>query len=437
MIRDQPPPAAAEEGRDASGARPASSIDDLRRILLHDQLEQMDRLESDVSRLTHQFRDEATWIKMIAPVLGEAIRLKIREARDELIDALYPIIGQLIQRAVSQAMADLARSLDAQAKRAVDLRVLWWRLRATFGGASEAQIRLRELLPFEVTDVLLIHKESGLLIFHLSGESTATSDHDLVSGMLTAIGDFAGDTLGKGEQAGLGQIEYGSQRILIESSQYADLAVIVDGTEPPGFRAEMRDRIMEVERSHVDQLRAYAGDPAPLAPAQDVLQPLLLSHQPEPMSRGQKQFLIGASGAAAIVLVGCGLFASMLWPRPSAPVAPPPIPATATVTPTPTPPATATPTLRPTAQPTPTLVPVMGVVLGNVWVHHEPTLQGPNMGVTLLEGEAVEILAQYGDWYWVRRVSAGQSEVIGWVLANWVGTTGTVPAQLITPTPSP
>ena len=38
---------------------------------------------------------------------------------------------------------------------------------------------------------------------------------------------------------------------------------------------------------------------------------------------------------------------------------------------------------------------------------------------------------------WVRWASQDQAEIIGWVLADWVGMLTPVPAQMITPTPNP
>jgi hypothetical protein len=180
------------------------SLEDLRQILFRRQIEKIEGLEADLDRLEHEVHDEENLVRMIAPVLGEAIRLRIHEARDEIIEALYPVIGKVVQRAVGEAVSDLARSLDAQVKRTFNLRLAWYRLRARFCGASDAQIRLRELLPFVVTDVLLIHHETGLLLYHLTSDFSVTSDVDLFSGMLTAIRDFSQDTLG-GEEGGLGR----------------------------------------------------------------------------------------------------------------------------------------------------------------------------------------------------------------------------------------
>ena len=240
-----------DPSREAQSSQPDTPLEQLRRIILHSQIQKTDQLETDLDDLERLVNDESSLVKMIAPVLGEAIRLKINEARDEMIEVLYPIIGQVVQRAVTEAVSDLARSLDAQVKSSFDWRLAWWRMRARFGGASEAQIRLRELLPFKVTDILLIHRETGLLMYYLPGELSIASDTDLFSGMLTAIHNFSEDLLGRDDQAELGEITYGDQRILIETAHNSLLAVVINGTAPPGFRAEMRDRLIEIEHTYL------------------------------------------------------------------------------------------------------------------------------------------------------------------------------------------
>jgi hypothetical protein len=418
-----------------------SSLEDLRRILLRNQAVKTERLEAALGRLEHQISDEASLVKMIAPVLGDAIRLKIREARDEMIEALYPIIGKVVQRAVVEAVSDLARSLDAQVKSSFDLRLAWWRFRARLSGASEAQIRLRELLPFTVTDVLLIHPETGLLLLHIPSENSKTSDTDLFSGMLTAIRDFSQDTLGGDGQAGLGEITYGDQSILIETARHVYLAVIINGVAPPQFRAEMRERIMEIEHSHAEELRKYQGDNRSLISVKPMLSSLMATASPTMLSGTQKRFLAGALAVVMVVLFGCGLFTNWIWrlshQTPPAPViivqpaatltvAPS---ATASLTPTPTPLPTATQTLTPLPP-----APFIGVILGNVWMHTGPSPDSPRSGGMLALGEQVELLAIDGEWAQVRQIPTGQSNAAGWIPVRWLGTTTLIPDRLITPT---
>jgi hypothetical protein len=435
-----------------------ASLEDLRQILFRRQIKKIESLEANLDRLEYRVNDEQALVKMIAPVLGEAIRLRIHEARDEIIEALYPVIGKVVQRAVGEAVSDLARSLDAQVKRSFNFRLVWYRLRARLSGASDAQIGLRELLPFTVSDVLLIHRETGLLLYQLASEFRVTSDVDLFSGMLTAINDFSRDTLGGEDEGGLGEITYLNQHIMIESGRHAYLAVIVNGVPPAGFKAEMRQALNEIESVYAEPLKNYQGDSSLLAPVEGTLTPLMTTGAPQQsLSTSQKRLLAGALGGLAMLVVVCGLFTFWVFRlgRLSAPPAVAILPPTATLVPTatqtptstatptptfsPTPTLTSTPTLTPTAIPssTPTSAVIFGVTLGNVYVRTRPALDSPRTGVVLPLGDKVELLAEYGDWVRVRKLLKDQYSIDGWIPLRWFGTSATIPTSIITPTASP
>lgn len=74
---------------------------------------------------------------------------------------------------------------------------------------------------------------------------------------------------------------------------------------------------------------------------------------------------------------------------------------------------------------------------GHVWVRRAPVLDAPLMGVIVQRGQVVEILAVSGDWFQVRWAPEAETEVIGWVPLEWVGTTAPVPARIVTPAVSP
>ena len=61
-------------------------------------------------------------------------------------------------------------------------------------------------------------------------------DRDLVSGMLTAIRDFASDAFGRASEGQLDTIEYGGA-ILIEAAQHIYLAVVGKESSRPVLRA--------------------------------------------------------------------------------------------------------------------------------------------------------------------------------------------------------
>lgn len=449
MTRHSSRPAEAGEQGDGGPVDSSSGVETLREILLARYLQRLSDLEAELDDVERRISDEEALIATVAPVLGDAIRRRIRDAREEMIESLSPIIGQVVVRAVSEAIRDLARTVDAQVRGSFSPRVLWWRLRARIGGASGGEMLLRESLPFQVAEVFLIHRQSGLLLRHVSREPEASVDSDLVGSMLTAIRDFAQDAFGQGREAQLDEIEYGSRRILIEAAQHAYLAAVVDGIEPPGFRAMMRELIVEVEHAHQRALRQYDGDPAQLASAEGALRSLLAASRPHELTAGQKRALVGTLGLTFVCLLAACLASSWavrtLRATPTPPavpvivkVTPSPTPSrTATLTPTLTPSATATATVTPTPLPTSTPSPVLGLMTGHVWVRRAPVLDAPLMGVIVQRGQVVEILAVSGDWFQVRWAPEAETEVIGWVPLEWVGTTAPVPARIVTPAVSP
>ena len=430
---------------DAQHKRPDAELEALRAILLDGYRERVADLERELEDVEHRITDEEALLATVTPVLGDAIRRRIRDAREEMIEALYPIIGQLVVRAVSEAIRDLARKIDAQVRTSFTPQVLWWRLRARIGGASPGELALREALPFQVAQVFLIHRKTGLLLQHACAAEEPAEDSDLIGSMLSAIRDFAEDAFGRGEQADLDVIEYGDRRILIEAGEHAYLAVVVDGVEPPGFRAEMRERIIEIGNTYVSVLRDYDGDPTPLASTEASLHSLMTPPSPAGLTTMQKRLLVGAFGLLfACVVLSCfaGRWAWQTLGGRATPTAVPII-AEATASATPTKPPTATytatslPTHTATVTPSPTSTPLVGMMTGHVWMRGQPSSTAPLLGIIVERGRSVTIRAVHGEWCQIEWVPDAESQVIGWVPLKWVGAMGPIPEQITTPTANP
>lgn len=215
-------------------------------------------------------------VTALLPIIDRLISTSVRESRDSMVDALYPIIGRLVSRAVSQALRDLVRRIDDQMRSALDVRLMMRRLQARVAGISEAELALRSVLPFQVLQIFLIHSETGLLLNVLTQDIEQAADSDLISGMLTAIRDFAQDAIGRGGDGELDEVQYGDKRILIETARYIYIALVSEGIEPLGFRADVRDRLLDIEQASLSLLRNYDGNAAPFAATTAVLQPLLI-----------------------------------------------------------------------------------------------------------------------------------------------------------------
>jgi hypothetical protein len=304
------------------------ALETLRELIFGEQAAEQRQRLTELRRMLDQLEttlnDDEVLAQRIAPVMSNAIATSLRDSRPAMIDALYPIIGQLITRAVTEAMRELAQRIDHQMRTTLDVQGVARHLRARFTGVSPAEMTLRDALPFHVEEIFLIHRESGLLLRYLSWHSAAQpsgetnleidtgvngapkmhgvpkihgapkihgdEDSEVISGMLTAIRDFVQDAFGRSEaatqpqptdiqletagQEAAGQetvqldtVQYGDKSIIIESAQHIYAAVVAKGIEPSGFRSHLRERVIAIEHDHAYLLRHYDGDASQLADA--------------------------------------------------------------------------------------------------------------------------------------------------------------------------
>lgn len=458
-----PTPDAVDSGLHASQAPPSTSetaaevaLEELRGILARPDREHSAAIEARVAELEHRTSDPSELVTAISPLMGDIIRRKIQDSRDEMIEALYPIIGQLIGRAVAEAIRDLARAIDARMRPSFSLGSALRRWRARRAGIPDAALALRDALPFRVAELFLVHRESGLLLQHLSNEPEQEEQADLVSGMLTAIRDFAQDAFGRGQEGQLDEIQYGTKRILIEATRHAYLAVVVDGIEPPGFRAALRERIIAIENTYADALVSYDGDASRFVTVEPDLASLLAqqsgasrSEGASALNAGQRRILVGIAALLLLCLLAAcagsvlalrnalnrptttAIIVITATPGPTASATPSPTPTqmpTATMTPTasatPSPTPTSTPTATATPRPTPGPSPVARIIQTQVNIRGGPALSYEVLELAE-EGREFSVVGRNatGSWW---QVCCTQSGASGWVASALVQLEGTL-----------
>lgn len=422
-----------------------------------------------IGRQVRDNRDEIA--EALGPAMAEAIRVQIRESRRDMVEALYPIIGETVQRAISEALREIQRNIDARLRAAFGpesfLRTLWARIR----GVPPSALVLRDSLPFSVDEVFLIQHGSGLLLAHYHPGGAGSADADLISGMLTAIRDFVRDAFGEGrEDKELDEIQYGDQRITVQSGQAAYLAVVTTGVEPEGFRARLREFLADLHVRYGRALREYTGDPHTLPHLQPSLARLAAefsgSRERGPRRLGRTmRVILGTGSVLSILFLALACFyirftialLPVAFPSPTPTLTPTPSPTatatptpTQTPTPTPTPTATPTPTFTPTPTrtptptptptitptPSPTPTPVAAWASGHVWVHREPSFASPGFAI-LRRGTPVRVLAVQDGWVrveWFETLPWLYGWQRGWVWGRWIAIR--VPLT-ITPSVSP
>ena len=356
----------------------------------------------------------------LGPVMGSAIRQQIRTQKDDIVDALYPVIGETISKSVSEAISELARNIDQRMRKRNPAE----RISAQLQGISSSELFFRDNLPYQIQRVFIIHRNSGLLLAQTSPSGELRDDLDMVSGMLTAIREFAKDSLG--EDGELNEIKHGDEFILLQTSQEIYIAAVLSGTIPQGYNALSRLIVTEINTKHEQDLRSFDGNMDNLPPLADELRPLLYPYDIlKPASIPSKQRKIAFVAAlATLLLLSLSIFSCVFairlfpyaFPEPTLPpTSTPTLRPTCTQQPSPTTTATATPL----PSPTPTLRPDQGIATGNVNIRSGAGTQHAVLDI-LYENEVIIILETKEGWLYIHRESENNSVTEGWVNQLWI-----------------
>ncbi|SMC40171.1 cell envelope biogenesis protein OmpA [Cellulophaga tyrosinoxydans] len=171
----------------------------------------------------------------LGPTITATLKEEIQKNRDGIVDALYPILGKMIKKYISQEIKLLSEKINKQ------LSAKRWttKFKSWFTGVKEEDIILSETSSANIEQVLLIERGSGILAASYS--KTETIDKDMISGMLTAIKGFVEDAFGQKNQ-NLELIEYELYNIHLQSFVSYYVAVVISGD----YNTKAKDKVQDL-----------------------------------------------------------------------------------------------------------------------------------------------------------------------------------------------
>lgn len=250
--------------------------EELKHLLLGAELDLLDRIEERCADLEARVGDDTSLrgslrgvivdvlrdagvqdyerlATVLAPIVLASIRNEIKNSRDLMVDALYPITGRLVAAAVRNAFRELMESLNEKLDQSFSADRWKSRLKAKVTGRSEAEILLQHNPPLNIDEILVIHRPTGLLIGRAGGNADADedegADREVVSGMLTAIMSFSRDAFGAEDESDLESLAFGDSQLFLRTSPAVILAVRANGLPPKKFETAL-DQLF---RSLLDQ----------------------------------------------------------------------------------------------------------------------------------------------------------------------------------------
>lgn len=309
----------------ADHSRPAEDgFAQLRSIILGPEQRKLRALRKYVLDPTAQTRDvsrvlpdalqlrarDPQLMRALAPSVEEAISASVQKNPQALADALFPVIGPAIRKAVAHTFDAMIDSVNQTIERSVSWHALQWRLTAWRTGKPFAEVVIANTLDYRVEQIFLIHRDSGLLLQHVAIDLRSGQDADQISAMLTAITDFARDSFHVGRADTLESMRVGELAVTIVQGPHAILAAVVRGSIPPPVRDSFEAALESVHRQFAPALQTFSGDSSAFAAARPLLEACLVSQRRRQTQRpSYRGWAIAAAGL--VIALGIWLYGNM------------------------------------------------------------------------------------------------------------------------------
>jgi len=236
---------------------------------LQERLDNPELLAADVSRvlpesIIQRSRRDRKIAKALEPTIEESIKASVKKDPKVLVDALFPVMGPAIRKAISSTIFGMIQSFNQILQYSFSIQGMKWRFEALKTGKSFGEVVLLHTLVYQIEQVFLIHRNTGLVLQHVASKEITAKDPDLVSSMLTAIQDFSEDSFDVKKGENLETLRIGGNRsVWIEQGPRATLAAVIRGTPPVDYRLVLRETVDAIHLQHSSALESFDGDTSP------------------------------------------------------------------------------------------------------------------------------------------------------------------------------
>ncbi|WP_375751441.1 OmpA family protein [Vibrio sp. HN007] len=229
-------------------------------------------------------KQDGTVRKVLTPLVEKSVEASVVARKDQFVSYLYPLVGSLVRKSVSAFLAELVEQTNELLESSLTYRGLKWRFKAWQAGVSYTQYVVSQTFVFRVEQVLLIHRETGMLLKTVVKDKTQATDGDMVSAMLTAINDFVADSFSnqssESEQS-LDEIKTDDFTLLIKQGPQAFLVAAITGNAPANIGEQLQLTLEDIHSIYGEEFRVFNGDAAPFENTEEQLTDCLLSQQKE------------------------------------------------------------------------------------------------------------------------------------------------------------
>jgi len=196
-------------------------------------------------------------MKRVTPAIAKGIA----DNKDTMIDALYPIMGGMISKYVTQAIKELMETINKKIESGLSFESYKRKVKAKLSGVSETELLLEESSSAMISSLFVIHKETSLLISEAHLKDHEIDDAHMVASMASAIKDFINDWIKNHESQNEVQIlSYGSATLYIESAGSVFIIAFLDAEPDYEQRTEINTFFAKIVKQYADFFQKFDGD---------------------------------------------------------------------------------------------------------------------------------------------------------------------------------
>ncbi|MBI1386420.1 MAG: OmpA family protein [Rhizobiales bacterium] len=286
----------------AAGNNEERALETLKALLVGEERSRLDGVRERVARLEQQAGDDEALqasvtriiagalrdaeverhdelARSIAPMVVSTIRYEIVNSRDQMVEALYPITGQLVSAYVASAMRDLMEEINRRLESGLSARRYYLRMKSFATGRPYSELVLAELNAPRVEALYLVRRGSGELIDSWSApanmgdgrqggamagraaEVARGGDRErLLGSFLTALTEFAREAF-RAEEGALQTLDLQSHRIYLRASPAHLIAAKCSSAVPHNIERALDGIFLEVLSKHADALAGANATP--------------------------------------------------------------------------------------------------------------------------------------------------------------------------------
>ncbi len=179
-----------------------------------------------------------------------------------MIDALYPIMGGMISKYVTQSIKELMEQINRKIEYGLSTERFKRKIKAKLSGVSETELLLEESSDALISALFVIHKDTGLLISSASLKNHEIDDPQMVASMASAIKDFINDWINRHqeEKESIQILSYGNATLYIESAGSVYVIAFLKSEPDHELRSAINGFFASIVKHYASYFQNFDGD---------------------------------------------------------------------------------------------------------------------------------------------------------------------------------